>query len=472
MKGSRLAVLLLLALALRAVAVFCSRGYEFVDQQFQYVDPAWGLATKDAWWQSWEWKEGIRSWAYPGMLAGVFEVGLALGVRDPQALMVFVRGVHALVSLLPIAALWLVLARWRNEPRAGTGVLLAAASFVLVYAGVQPSGLAFAVGFSVASVLLFHGHNAWPFLSGICLGIAFACRFQDAMLGPVLFVCGLAQRRWRACLWLCAGSAVPVVAQGLLDVATWGSFLHSAFAYVRVNVFEGKSAEFGTSPAWTYAGILAAVFLPVVPEAWRIFVAGTRAVPVPMICGLSYVLLHTFIARRQMRFVLPGIALLQIVWIVGYLRTTPKDRVSLWYRRVVLYGHALALVLASVWYFHRGPIEAALVLRREPNYVGNLLAVGMGGEGIGGAYWLGRRQLELEYLLERKQLASHLRARPGPWPIAMLVKGDPLAPGELGPGFSARELARTADWPDWRAGSRRQVLLVGRERGGESREGK
>lgn len=462
MSGRTLAKLALLALALRCVAVVFSRGYEFVDQQFQYVDPAWGLATGNEWWHAWEWSAGIRSWAYPGLLAGVFRIGTGLGITDPAALMVFVRAVHACASLVPILALALVVSRWRPQPQPGRIVLLAAASFVLVYAGVQPSGLTFAVGLTVAAVLFFEGPGLWPCLAGTLLGVAFACRFQDALLGPVLFGIGLVQRRWKASLLLTAGAVAPVVAQGLLDVATWGSFLHSAFAYVRTNVIEGKSAEFGTSTVLVYLGAVAALFVPFVPEAPRIFAAGTRALPGAMTCGIAYIALHALIARKQARFILPALALLQIVWIVGAVRTLPPDTLSRVYRRVVQTLNLLALVWFSIAYYHRGPIEAALTLRADPSYEGRLLLVETGGEGIGGAYWLGRPRLELELVPKRAELAQHLRTRTGPWPLHAILspRGGPLRQEEVGEGFTFTELVRSTEWFDWKASNRRHVLVI------------
>ena len=106
-----LGTFLLVALVLRLPAVLCADGYEFLDQQFQYVDPAWHLATGQAWLPTWEWQDGIRSWVYPGFLAGLFRVLLACGLDDPLWLMRGVRGVHAVLSLLPLAMFWLCLVR-------------------------------------------------------------------------------------------------------------------------------------------------------------------------------------------------------------------------------------------------------------------------------------------------------------------------------------------------------------------------
>ncbi|MEO6593413.1 MAG: hypothetical protein ABIP94_01520 [Planctomycetota bacterium] len=101
-----------LALLLRVPAVLCADGYDFVDQQFQYVDPAWHLATGQAWHRTWEFVSQIRSWVYLDLLAGIFRFCLAVGFEDPMHLMRAVRGVHAGTSLLPVWLFWLCIVRW------------------------------------------------------------------------------------------------------------------------------------------------------------------------------------------------------------------------------------------------------------------------------------------------------------------------------------------------------------------------
>jgi hypothetical protein len=458
----RLRQLLGLALLVRLPSIFFARGFEFSDQQFQYVDPAWGLATGNDWWHTWEWQVGIRSWVYPGLLAGLFRVLYALGLSDPSVVMTAVRGAHALVSLLPVVALWLYACRWRRFENAGRFVTLAMTGFVLVYSGVQPSGLTFAVGFAVAAVLLFDGPGLWPLASGLCLGLAFCCRFQDALFGPVLFAAGLVQRRWRASLLLCLGCTPLVVAQGLVDVATWGRFLHSALEYVKFNFVEDGASSFGRDAWWTYPLILLMFFGPHLPEVWRIFRAGAKAMPVPLVAGGAYIALHMFVERRHFRFVLPALVLLQAVFMAGLVTTSPRDRLAACYRRLWLAANAFVLVLASFWYFQRGAIEAALTLRADPTYEGRLVTVGMGGEGIGGALWLGRRRLELTELHvpvdRRGELEPLLEGLLCRGPVHVMACGRPLEKTSLAGGrIVLTELVRTTDWPDLAKSGRRFV---------------
>ncbi len=80
-----LAAYLGLGLLLRLPAVLCADGFDFPDQQFQYVDPAWHLATGGAWHEPWEYRDGMRSWVYPWLLSWVFRGLGALGADEPMA---------------------------------------------------------------------------------------------------------------------------------------------------------------------------------------------------------------------------------------------------------------------------------------------------------------------------------------------------------------------------------------------------
>jgi hypothetical protein len=83
---------LLFGLLVRIPAVFFSRGYDFLDHQFQYVDPAYHLALGGSWWRPHDYVQGLRPWVYPGLLALVFRAIAAFGyyLRRPRVDAVFI----------------------------------------------------------------------------------------------------------------------------------------------------------------------------------------------------------------------------------------------------------------------------------------------------------------------------------------------------------------------------------------------
>ena len=111
--------IMLLALAVRLVAVFCAPGYMMHDDHFLTVEPAssWAVGQNfNDWIPTAENKrmspEPI-SFFYPGALMGVFKVMHSIGIHDPYDQMTIMRFLHALYSLLTV---WLVFKiRLRNR---------------------------------------------------------------------------------------------------------------------------------------------------------------------------------------------------------------------------------------------------------------------------------------------------------------------------------------------------------------------
>src|SRR5688572_18121534 len=103
LQGRVLAALLLLGVALRVWACFWDPPLH-PDEYFQYVEPAWwrwtGVGS-----ETWEWRDGLRSWVLP-FYHGAWLAFLSLcGVRDGATLGAFLRVHWAIVNsaLIPVA---------------------------------------------------------------------------------------------------------------------------------------------------------------------------------------------------------------------------------------------------------------------------------------------------------------------------------------------------------------------------------
>ena len=62
-----------------------TRGRVHPDEVFQYLEPAHGLAFGYRV-VSWEWVEGLRNWAVPGVLGGLLVLCRAVGLEHPWAM--------------------------------------------------------------------------------------------------------------------------------------------------------------------------------------------------------------------------------------------------------------------------------------------------------------------------------------------------------------------------------------------------
>ena len=471
-----LGLLLLFALLIRVPAVLFSQGYEFLDEQYQYIDPAWHLATGQSWFEPHEYLRGIRSWVHPGLVAGMFRALLWVGIEDPLDLMRGVRAFHAIISLIPVVSLWLLL-RWKGLPAKRWFLLFAAGNSLAVFAGVHANGPYCAAGLSIAAICLFQGPRLWPLLAGILLGIAFTMRFQDAFFGPVLFLAGVWTKRYRAIWLLCLGSALVVVWQGALDAQLFGRFLHSAIGYVEYNVLDGQSANWGSEPWWFYAPWVLGLLLcvpPLMGVVWNHMRAGSRVFPVLLAAALVYFFLHSAPERKAPRFVVPAILLL---WTVLAWRLFDRRENESWqvagYRKLFTSVQLVALVIFSFYFFSRGPVEAALQLREDRGLT-ELWIVDGSDVSVGGHLYLDQERLQVvpmaRHRLERMLDAVDWEQQVGP--IHLMVapskseEGQELTELELDAYADGRyeitPLGRFGDWPELRKRNRRWLYRVTR----------
>ncbi len=440
----------LLAFVVRLPAVFFSRGYEFIDAQFMYVDPAYGIAFDATWWNHFVLSLGMKSWIYPGFLAGVFRLSDAMGFCDANAMMVFTRAVHALVSLLPVIAFWSFL-RSRDSSQPNTLLLVFfACNPLLVYSGVQPNAITFATGLALTAVFASQCSGRWvPFLGGVALGLAFACRFQDALFGPPILVVGLIQKRYRETLGFCLGCICALAVQGLVDKYTYGAWLHSPIAYTKYNL-SSQAKAYGQQSMFLYLGIAVALMILVPPflrSAASALRMGIARFPVLFACALTHFLVHNLIGRKAFRFVIPSMILLLVVFVAGLLaQKVELKSFARWHRRIFFGVQAVALVVLSFTYFHRGPIEAAVALSQNHDFANRLIVVDGGEESVGGFYYLRRKKLELE-LIPRAKLRESLASERGAAPLFLMVCNGPLT-GDWAPdGWSFEELGLYQSWP-------------------------
>ncbi|MBK8099651.1 MAG: hypothetical protein IPK26_21305 [Planctomycetes bacterium] len=459
-----LAGYLLVGWLLRLPAVLFAAGYAFADQQYQYLDPAWHLATGDAWHRTWEWIDGIRSWVHPGLLATLW-MPIRSVTDDAMVQMTLLRGAHSLIALLPLSAFWLLVVRWQPVAHARVALWLFALSGIGVHANVQPAGPNFAASLAVAAVLFACGPRRWPWLGGLLLGLAFCARAQDAMFGPIVVAALVWQRRFRAAMWFCLGTLPGIALQGLVDLWTWGSFLHSPFAYVRLNLHAGAAVKWGTEPWWWYATLLLPL-LTLVPPVWgaaaRMFWRGTRVAALPMFAGVAFVALHSAIERKALRFLWPAVWLLVAVAAIGIGSARANGRLEAWQRRLLFAGQAGLWLWASLWPTNLGPVRAALALSREPSFTDELIVVDGDATAVGGFANLRRSRLEVQSTT-RALLAELLAGLPPRAERWVLVAREPLS-GELAAAFGRLEPAgEFTGWLDLRRGERRYLYRLRRE---------
>lgn len=464
-----LAAYLGLWLALRAPAVVFADGFEFLDQQYQYVDPAWHFATGGAWHRPWEWIDGVRSEVYPRALAAVFAALRWFGCDDSLVTMRLVRAVHALASLLPAWLFWLAAVRWRSVASPRAALALFAIAGIVVGSGVQPSGPALAVSLAVGAALAVQGPRLFPLLGGLCLGLAFCCRFQEALFGPAMLAVLAWQRRFAAASLLIVGCLPGVVLQGLTDLRTHGVFLATAWSYLDTNLVGGAASKWRGQPWWFYAvaGVLPTLALvpPFVHIAWRRFVAGARLLPAAAAAGSFHLLLHSFVARKALRFEFGALAMLLAVVAVGVASapTAGRERSARWHSRTLFAVHAAWWLYVSLWFGNAGAVRMAIALRGDPALGERILVVDGDATSLGGFYYLRPPADRVEGLplkdgrRDTEALAARFATSPPPRNGLVIAVREPLDAAALGVAGRLQPVATFTGMFDLRRGERRYV---------------
>lgn len=284
-----------------------ARGRVHPDEVFQYLEPAHGLAFGYRV-VAWEWVQGLRNWAVPGMLGGLLALCRVLGLEHPWAMVGVLwcacAGVQAVGTLL--------LFRLVEERDGREAALLAAGVHAtwggfLIYAA-RPIG-------DVLSAVPLLGALLWAWRararggfreglwSGVLLGLAFVVRYPSAVFGVPLAVSLAWARRWRSLGGFSLGAGLVLLGLGALDWLTWGMPWHSAWRYFHFNIFSGSAAaDFGRKPWWWYAPILAGMAPMLL--VWH-FARGLARRDVVVGAFVFYLGVVSALGHKEARFLVP-----------------------------------------------------------------------------------------------------------------------------------------------------------------------
>lgn len=311
-----LALLLGLGALLRLSYAAWAEGMFHPDEIYQSLEPAHGVVYGTGV-RTWEFVIGARPWTTPGVYVLLLAGLEALGITRPEHYLLVSRLSNAAVATTWPWFCYRMAKALRSHQAGLVAAGLAAGWYFLILLAPRALNHTFSVTFVLWALARILEDHAAPsrraYLgTGALLGLAFAFRYQEGLilLGVVLFL--LIQRRARSLPMILAGAAIPTLAVGLLDGATWGEPFHSLFAYFQANVLEGAAARFGSMPGWFYAWYavaalgLGAVFIVALP--W----AGRRSLVLVLTVAGTTLVAHSLTDNKQLRFVLPAILVLMV----------------------------------------------------------------------------------------------------------------------------------------------------------------
>jgi hypothetical protein len=314
--GLRLWALFLLGLsvgigaALRLWLATHDDGIFWPDEIYQSLEPAhrlvfgYGLVA-------WEFREGARNWAFPGFLALLLKACSLAGINDSGSYIMVIRGVFCLIGAATAAATFGLA---RSLGASALSAVAAASLFALsapaiFYApramGETAAALVVVLGLTLA---LRPEARGWQLALGAALlALAVMLRLQTAVFGLGLVAVLAVSGRWRPALLVLTVFAAGMLVFGLVDLVTWGSWFHSAVIYVRVNLIEGRSANWGTASIVYYPVVLIRSMGPAGFLLLALAVLAVRRNPQLWLLGGAFLVAHSLIPHKELRFMLPAL---------------------------------------------------------------------------------------------------------------------------------------------------------------------
>lgn len=385
--------LVLAVAAVPAVLAVAQLGRLHPDEVYQTLEPAYFRAHGYGI-LAWEWKDGIRNWAIPGLFSWLLKLCAALGVGHPL-------GYRAVLEL-PQYALhaWMLGRVFRYaERRAGRAggllavMLLGFEGTVLLFAG-RTMSESFSTAFLVVAMEALdraEEDRRAGALAGLTLGFAVVARYGSLVLVAAVLVWLAARRRWRSLAAMCLAGGAVAAGLAALDWLTWGKPLQSLLAYTHFNVSSGQAAaRFGASQAGFYVPVLLKLLpLWAWPGLWLELRRGPK-LPLPLFAALSYGVAVSATAHKEERFLYPALVLLALCAAPGFARA-----LAAWARPRLRAGVASAALLAGLVpaAFQpdmRADQFRAIVRATRPADVTGLLIIGDGLWGVGGFFYIGK----------------------------------------------------------------------------------
>jgi phosphatidylinositol glycan class B len=314
-------LLLAVAAALRVWAAVWDQGLVWPDEIFQTLEQAHRFAFGKGI-IPWEFRDGARSWLFPGMIGLAWKGASALGVTSPLGL---VRLAKLAMAAGSVAGVWagMRLARLLGGARAELlAALLGALCPVLVIFGSRCTTETASAPLIVISALLLElePKRRREALAGALMALAVLFRYQTGLVAAGFVLVLLARRRWKGLLSYLAAASVVAALGGVLDWKTWGSPFHPLVVYVKFNMGPAAVDRWGAAPFTFFSDHLATT----VGLSYAVLVLGfavaAGSAPGLALVVLAYVGAHCAVPHKELRFITPILPLAIALSSVGLAR--------------------------------------------------------------------------------------------------------------------------------------------------------
>ena len=347
-----LGVVLAAGAAVRAWVSLRDDGIYWPDEIYQSLEPAHRLVFGRGL-RAWEFVEGGRSWAFPGVVAAIMKLAALVGLDEPREYITAEKLAFVLLAgATAFGTYRLARALGASTLAAISGAALFSLSAMPIYFGgraLSENASAAAVVFGLALVLP-RGSGRIEWMAGAALlGVATMFRLQNALFAAGSLAVLLVQQRPRALATATTTLAAVALVFGALDWVTWGAPFKSALVNVRKNIEQAGDPEvmaavwFVPPPSYYVTSLWSSMGAATIAGVALAVVGARRSIELAALAAL-YVLAHALVPHKELRFLIPLVPLIGALAALGVDAVASTARTQRW-RGPAAAG---ALVAASI----------------------------------------------------------------------------------------------------------------------------
>ncbi len=388
-KENPLSLILIIAIILRLIAAFFSKGFGMHDDHFLVIEASqsWVDGTD---YNNWLPGNGVKpsghSWFYVGLHYLLFSFLKFIHITDPQTKMFIVRILHAVYSLSIVYFGYKIAEKLSNKEIAKKTGLLLATFWFMSFLSVRNLAEFVCIPPLFAGLWLIIKENGktnkWIYyiLTGFIIGLAFSIRYQSLIFISGIGFALLFKKKWVEFIGVTFGVFISIsVIQGIVDIIIWGYPFAELREYIQYNIDNAYSYE--TNKWYSYTLLIAGLLFP--PISFFIifgFFRNWRKNLLLFLPTLLFIIFHSYFPNKQERFILPAIPFVITVGLLGWYDF--KERSKFWKRYNKLYKsfwvffwviNIVLLSIVTTMYSKKARVESMVYLSKYPNIKSILL---------------------------------------------------------------------------------------------------
>lgn len=332
-----LALILLLAAALRFISAWFSEGYLMHDDHFWVVESSASWANGEDYnnWLPWtqeekglEVKPHFTNLAFSSLHYFYFKY---LSVDDPMQSMFFLRLLHGLYSLLAVLLTYKIANKLAGRRTAEVSSVMIACLAWLPLLSVHQLVEVFVIPLLLAMAWnLINGERIHQLLySGLFLGLATGFRYQVGIMGfgivAAYFIQNPPKQATRKSLIVGVTALVTFALTQLpADVMLWGEPFAQLRAYIDYNM--NHSGEYPQGHPLIYLALFLLILIP--PISFAIvygYLRSWKKYALLVLPSLAFIAFHSLFPNKQERFILPALPFI-IITGVAYWKSVDTNK--------------------------------------------------------------------------------------------------------------------------------------------------